>query len=429
MLRKQHNAGAVPPEFVPCNARCRSFLLRGTALTAASLAFLPAPGMAQLAPGARPVGGTVVDGQASISQAGTSTTIQQKTQQADINWQSFNVGSQQSVVFQQPNSSAVVLNQVVGPNPSEIAGRITANGQVIITNQSGVVFDQGSQVDTAGLVVSAAGITRQNFMAGHMVFNQAAHAGARVVNNGNITIAQAGLAALVAPQVSNAGVIQARLGRVILAGAAAYTLDLYGDGLVALNVTNQVTAVNLGGHSVPALVTNIGTIVADGGSVLLTAQAADGLVRTLVTAGGTIAANTLGSQTGRVLVQGIGGSVEIEGSVSATGVASGTRGGQVVVNATGTVGVGPAASIDASGQSGGGLIALGTTATRAAGGAHVKGQATAAATTVAAGARISADALSSGCRWPHYAALHRFHIACRRNLRAGRSRRRQWRRC
>ena len=71
-----------------------------------------------------------------------------------------------------------------------------------------------------------------------MVFDQAANPNAAVVNQGTITIRQAGLAALVAPQVVNSGVITATLGHVVLAGAKTATLDLYGDGMLSLDVTN-----------------------------------------------------------------------------------------------------------------------------------------------------------------------------------------------
>ena len=109
-----------------------------------------------------------------------------------------------------------------------------------------------------------------------------------VVNQGTITVKQAGLAALVAPQVANSGAITARLGHVVLAGAKTATLDLYGDGLLSLDVTNQVTQAPVGrdGKPVTALVTNSGVILADGGTVQLTARAADGLVQNLVQAGG-----------------------------------------------------------------------------------------------------------------------------------------------
>jgi filamentous hemagglutinin family protein len=388
--------GTVPEIGVIGLRRCsRGALLGGTALRAAALVVLATQAKAQLAPGAHPSGGVVVGGSAAIAQNGSTTDITQKSGRAAIDWQSFNVGSGARVVFAQPSSRSVALNTVVGPNPSEIAGRITANGVVAIVNQSGVIFDQGAQVDTAGLVVSAAGITRQNFMAGHMVFDQAPHPGARVVNNGAITIQQAGLAALVAPQVVNNGVITAKLGRVILGGATTYTLDLYGDGLLALNVTGQVTQVSLGGRTMPALVTNAGTILADGGTVVLNASAADGLIRTLVEAGGSISASSVGAQSGRVLVQGVGGSVDIAGAVSAAGASHGTVGGTIVATATGTVSLAPTARLDASGASGGGLVAVGTTAARARSrSAHAT--LTAAAVDVAAGASLTANATTAG---------------------------------
>ena len=240
--------------------RYRSDLLISTALQATVLLALSLPAAAQPAPNARPTGGSVVGGTAAISQTGSNTRINQATQRAAINWQSFNVGSQQSVTFSQPSASAVALNRVTGPDPSQIAGRIDANGQIILVNQSGVNFYKGTQVNAAGVMVSAAGISNQNFMAGVMKFDQPGNPDAQVDNQGTITVKQAGLAALVAPQVANSGVITARLGHVVLAGARTATLDLYGDGLLSLDVTDQVTQAPMGpdGKPVTALVTNTG---------------------------------------------------------------------------------------------------------------------------------------------------------------------------
>ncbi len=376
--------------------RSRASLIGSTALQAAALAVLASPAAAQLAANARPSGGQVSAGSANISDTANKTLITQSSQNAAINWQSYNVGSGQTVQYVQPNAASMTLNRVVGANPSQIAGHILANGQIVLINQSGVVFSKGAQVDTAGLVVTTAGMTDKNFMAGHLVFNQAGHPGAIISNAGNITVRQAGLAALVAPQVANSGTITARLGRVVLGGAETHTLDLYGDGLVALNVTGQVTKASLGGKQVTALVTNSGTLLAPGGTVVLTAAAADGVVTNLVEAGGKIAAQSVGAQTGRVLVQGIGGGISIDGDVSATGVAPGTKGGQVVANATGAVRVGPGATVDASGDSGGGVIAIGTTAARAIGGASVTPTLVAQSVTLSAGSRLSANARRRG---------------------------------
>ncbi len=375
----------------------RAALLRGTALQAAVGLVVAAPAMAQPAPGARPQGGQVVAGAASIGTTANATNITQSSNRAAINWRSFDVGSSQSVNFQQPSSTAVTLNRVTGGDPSAIAGRINANGQVILTNPSGVTFYQGAQVNAQSVVVSAAGITNQNFMAGKMVFDQAANPNARIDNRGTITVKQAGLAALVAPSVANSGVINARMGQVVLAGASAHTLDMYGDGLVAIDVTKQVTQAPVGpdGKVVTALVTNTGTIRADGGVVQLTAKAADGVVQTLVRAGGTIRADSVGDRTGRIEIAGTGGSVLVEGRVAADGRAPGTAGGQVVVAGSDTTKIAAGAHVSANGKAGGGTVAVGTTLARAVG-RGVAPAGTSARVVVAAGGRVSADAKAAG---------------------------------
>jgi haemagglutination activity domain len=292
----------------------------------------------------------------------------------------------------------VALNRVTGPDPSQIAGRIDANGQFVLVNQSGVNFYRGAQVNAAGVMVSAAGISNQHFMAGQMVFDQPAHANAKISNAGRITVKQAGLAALVAPQVANSGTINAQLGHVVLAGAKTATLDLYGDGLLSLDVTNQVTEAPVGadGKKATALVTNSGVVVADGGTVQLTARAADGIVQNLVQAGGKIRAATIGDRTGTIALNGVGGSIVVAGQLSAPGRAPGTRGGNVEVVADGAVTLASTARINASGQAGGGTVAVGTTLARARGGAGVTAVRPAKNLTVQQGATIATDAKADG---------------------------------
>lgn len=395
-MRKARDRGQV--RLLGVTGRKRSDLLIGTALQTTTLLVLSCPVWAQPAPNAMPTGGSVVAGNAAISQTANATTINQASQRAAINWQSFSVGSQRQVTFAQPSPSAVALNRVTGPDPSQIAGKISANGQVVLVNQAGVTFYKGAQVNAQSLIVSSADVSNANFMAGKLAFNKAGNPNASVVNQGTITVKQAGLAALVAPSVANSGVINAQLGHVVLAGAKTATLDLYGDGLLSLDVSNQVTKapVGPGGKTVTALVTNSGVIDADGGTVQLTAAAADGVLQTLVQAGGKISANTLGTQTGTMTVAGIGGSVTVTGVLSAAGQAAGTVGGQVAVNATGNVKLASTARIDASGSAGGGTVAIGTTLQRAIGGPGTTSAMTAANVTVRKGATITASATRTG---------------------------------
>ena len=396
-MAKTHGAERV--RLLGVTGRSRSDLLRGTALQTATMFVLSLPAAAQLSPNARPVGETVRgDTTTTIARTETTTTIKQLSQRTAIDWRGFDVGSKQLVTFAQPSPNAVALNRVTGPDPSRIAGTIKANGQVVLVNQAGVTFFKGAQVNAQSFIVTTSNIPPANFMAGGMTFEQGSHPNARIVNRGEITVQQAGLAALVAPRVANTGIINAKLGHVVLAGAKSATLDLYGDGLLSLDVTNQITQAPMGrnGAKVEAFVTNSGIISADGGTVQLTAAAADGVLQNLVRAGGKITANTVGSQTGTVTVAGIGGSVSVTGVISAAGRAQDTMGGAVAVNATGNVVLANTARINASGRAGGGTVAIGTTLQRAARGPGTPAAMTAANVGVVKGARIKADATAIG---------------------------------
>src|SRR5438045_554780 len=81
-----------------------------------------------------------------------------------------------------------------------------------------------------------AGITDQNLLSGHYVFDQASPYNGTVINKGTIIASQNGLVALIGSNVSNEGVIQANLGSVVLASGSKFTVDLAGDGLVSFTV-------------------------------------------------------------------------------------------------------------------------------------------------------------------------------------------------
>lgn len=365
---------------MPIHGALRGLLLAGTALA-------PLAAFAQ-APDARPDLGRVVVGGITVEQDAARTAVTQTQRRGIVEWRRFDVGRDHTVEFRQPDARAVTLNRVDARDPSLIAGRITANGQVVIVNRSGVVFQQGAQVDAAGLVVTTADIADENFLAGRMAFDRPGEPGARVENNGQITVREAGLAALVAPRVVNNGVITARLGRVALAGAEAHTVDLHGDGLFEIEITRPVTVAPAGGGP---LVANTGTILADGGRVRITAAAADGIVQDLVRAGGRIGADTDAAtgRTGDVVIAGTGGALRIQGEVTARGTAPGTRGGVVEVLGNRVLAE-PGAVVDASGRAGGGEIAFGITRQGAA------ERRLAERTGVAPGARLNADATGQG---------------------------------
>ncbi|WP_426143365.1 filamentous hemagglutinin N-terminal domain-containing protein [Pseudomonas sp. DWP3-1-2] len=265
---------------------------------------------------ALPVGGAVSAGSATIGSGGSTTTITQTSQNAAINWQSFNIGTGESVNFVQPNSSATTLNRVLGSDPSSILGGLNANGKVFLVNPNGVVFGQGASVNVGGLVGSTRNITDSDFMAGK--YNFEGTGDGSVVNYGSIN-ANGGSVALLGANVSNQGVIQAQLGTVALAAGNSFTLDVAGDGL--LNV-----AVNNG--AVDALVQNGGLIQADGGRVLMTAQSANNLLTSSVNNTGVIRAQTIENRNGTIMLMGDmqSGTVNVAGTLDASAPNGGSGG-------------------------------------------------------------------------------------------------------
>ena len=344
---------------------------------------------------ANPTGGNVVAGGATIAQPSSAVTeVTQTTNRAIINWNSFSINTGERTQFYQPSASSWVLNRVTGGDPSRIAGQLVANGNVAISNASGVVFAKGAQVDVNGLIATTADIHNEDFMAGKFNFNiPSSNPNATVTNDGQISIADHGLAALVAPGVANSGIIHAKFGKVTLAGAQTFTVDFYGDGLISFDVGSKVTQGPLGpdGQPVSALVTNTGQIQADGGTILLTADAVDNIVTDIVHAGGVLQAHSVGAQTGRVMIEGgnsAGSTVLVSGVIDASGRNAGETGGTVNVRGD-RVGVLSSATIDVSGQSGGGNVAIGGTF-------HGAGGHNAAATVVQKGATIYANAITKG---------------------------------
>ena len=95
------------------------------------------------------------DGSAEVS-------VKQTTQQALLNWQTFNVGKQTTLTFDQSAGGAnvsqwIAFNKVSDPsgNPTQLLGSIKAAGQVYIINQNGIIFGGSSQVNAHNLTVSS----------------------------------------------------------------------------------------------------------------------------------------------------------------------------------------------------------------------------------------------------------------------------------
>ena len=266
-----------------------------------------------------PSGGQVTLGQGSIVSSGADQlVIKQASEKLGINWQSFNIGADGRVVFDQPGTHSIVLNRVVGSDGSAILGKIDANGQVFLINPNGVIFGKEAQVNVGGIVASTLNITDKDFKEGKYRFDESGSSG-DIVNLGALQAAEGGYVALIGKNVQNHGVIKAKLGTAALAAGGSVTLDFGGDGL--LNIQVDQSTIN-------ALVENKGLIKADGGSVLLSARATNALTQSVVNNEGVIEAQTIQSKSGKIFLDGgnEGGLVKVAGTLNASAKASGDGG-------------------------------------------------------------------------------------------------------
>jgi filamentous hemagglutinin family protein len=341
-----------------------------------------------------PAGGTVTSGTATINQEGSKTTINQNSQKAIVEWNSFNIQKNEHVHFQQPNNG-MILNRI---NPqqgvSKIFGLLTATGQVILVNQAGIFFAPGSMVNVGSIIASTTDITNSNFLNNKLIFDQRSpeYSGV-IVNQGSIKTADYGLVALIGNTVDNDGFIDANLGQVILASGSKFTMDFQDDGLPLLfTITDNAAniSVDQNGNPVKPGVTHTGSIIANGGYVYVAAKNVGEVIDNVINMQGVVSANSIQEKNGIIILSSEGtGTVKISGKIEASGKNAGEKGGKIT--ATGQyMHIAEGAVIDVSGDQGGGEILIG-------GDTYGKGTlAHATKTLVESNTRILSNAITKG---------------------------------
>ncbi|GHU18538.1 hypothetical protein FACS189475_04190 [Betaproteobacteria bacterium] len=308
---------------------------------------------------AAPDGGKLVAGQAAIQQNGAATTIDQTSQRAIINWNTFDIGQKERVLHNMPDPNSAALHRVTGgKGASQLAGELKSNGNIFLVNPAGVTIHKGAKIDVGGFVASTADIDNKDFMQGNYAFTKPGHPDAKILNLGSINVRDTGFAALVAPTVRNDGIIAARLGKIVLASGEGYKLDVYGDDLINFTTAEEVVNTLYTQDGTQLGVENTGQIKAEGGVVLLTASQLDKVVKSVINNGGTVSAASAEIEGGKIVFRGEG---DVDVKVSGTLDASGQTGGKVTIN--GERITLKNAQIDARGTNGGGTILIGDSQT------------------------------------------------------------------
>ncbi len=266
---------------------------------------------------ALPSGGNVVGGSASFDyNTPNHLDVFQGSDRAVIEWNSFNIGANASTQFHQPNSGSVVVNRVIGGgDPTQILGTLRANGTVFVLDTNGVIFGNGSVVDVGSVVVGTGTIDDGIFMDGSGTIDIInGNPDAEIINSGSITVAEAGLAAFVSPNITNNGIIQAKLGRIALAAGEKVTVDLYGDDLVEVATDMPLNDVSIN---------NTGTISAEGGVVLMTANAAKNIVDAVINTSGIVDVSSAVEKGGKIILE--GANAIVSGTLNASGKTGGGK--------------------------------------------------------------------------------------------------------
>lgn len=296
---------------------------------------------------ANPVLNNVTAGNATVTQSANTTTVNQTSGRAILDWRSFNIQNNETTQFNQP-AGGIALNRIDPTSGvSTIQGKLSATGQIILINGAGFNFGPNAVVNVGGLVVSTTNMTNDNFMAGKYIFDIPGNPNAHILNQGTIKAADYGLVALIGPYVHNQGLIQAQLGTVIIGSGNKFTVNFSGNQLINFSIDEAAN------H---AKIMNMGSIIANGGQIIINAKTAQTILDNTINMNGVVQANTVATKNGEIILMS-NGDMHLHGKILAQGNDSGQRGGNIKIFAN-NIDINKQVTINADGRSQGGNIVL-----------------------------------------------------------------------
>ena len=269
-----------------------------------------------------------------------TATVQQASRRAIYNWKSFNIGANATVNFDmQGGAGSSALNRIHDQNPSQIFGKLNANGEVLLINRNGIIFGKGAQINVQGLIASTLDINDDVFMGGFTTIDTvsptfewkdaegvATYAPednfVKVEAGASITTASGGRVFLMAPKVENAGEITTPGGQTVLAGGEKVWLKSPDrDAIYASEANSKFTATRglLVEVSGAGSASNLGKILAEKGNITLVGYA--------VRNAGKLQATTSATSNGSVFLQ----ARRVEGTLPGDQPVRANQGGQLTL--------------------------------------------------------------------------------------------------
>ncbi|MFC3943120.1 filamentous haemagglutinin family protein [Pseudomonas gingeri] len=280
----------------------------------------------------------------------TNVSIKQTADKAILNWETFNIGRDTTLEFQQ-NADWAVLNKVNNATaPSQIQGQIKGAGTVMVLNQNGVIFSGSSQVNVRNLVVAATTMKDEDFRDHGLyngtqpVFTGAAgkvevQSGARIETHAPASsTAGGGYVLLLGSEVENAGTISTQKGQTLMAAGDSFVIrkGYSTDGNPNSTTRGNEVSVIRDNASAAGKVTNSGIVMAATGDITLAGhevmQNGVLLASTSVDTRGTLHLNATGNGASVVLGEGSTSAILIDNSSALNSQLSGQTG--PITNAT-----------------------------------------------------------------------------------------------
>lgn len=249
-----------------------------------------------------PEGMEVVFGDASEIQTNESElVIEQQSDKAILNFESFDIAESEQVEFQLPDTNSVSLARVMNGSTSEIFGSLRSNGNLFLLNPAGLLIGETSQLDLNGLVLSIHAMDNTDFLSGHYRFKEGVSP-SEITQNGRINTQS--FAVILAESIHNHGSIESN------------NLLLSNDRSLLLSLDNAEVAIEVTESALAGYIENSGTLSA--GSIELSGGNAQGLYELAINNEGTIEATSIEAKDGRVFLTAASGRIENNGSINGT---------------------------------------------------------------------------------------------------------------
>ncbi|MFT5469750.1 MAG: filamentous hemagglutinin family protein, partial [Verrucomicrobiales bacterium] len=324
--------------------------------------------------------------------SGERLQIDQKAiSKAIIEWESFDIDAADIVNFTQPNGGAVLNRILDSGGGTEIFGQLLANGSVFLLDQNGILFGAGSRVDVGGAFIATsldineadfeAFATNPNGGSSQLNFANGAGRGPILIEAGGLIEAGNDIF-LVAPQITNHGVVRTKGTGSNSAGGPGGTVAL------AAGTAVEIAAGTPNGERVRVVAGAAGNSIENGPTGVIEGVAAElkahggNAMGLAIRNAGTVRANSVTHEGGRVLLRASRGKVESSGSIRAS-KAAGAVGGEVAISSPDAIDV--SGRINANGTDAGGAVNVGSDAANLI-----------VATDTTIGGNISANATEAG---------------------------------